>query len=429
MRVLFTTCLNKSQVYILAPLAWAMRTAGHDVRVAIPPDLAEDVAAIGLAAAPIGELMPHLKEDLAEAEPEQKTASDADPLNRVKPHQSNYGWEDPPAEFVHLAEDFFPMLTPDGMWEGLIDYAKAWKPDLIIWNTLAFAGPIAARVTGAAHARLLWGVDAMAQVHAKFVEKRDAEGITDPMKTWLGPKLEAHGHTYDDEIALGQWTIDPAPQSLFHPKNTGVHYVPMRQVVFNGPAIVPDWVNEPLERKRVCLTLGFSHRESHGIEASTADLLEAVSDLDVEVVATFSAKQLASLDRLPDNVRPVEFVPLGALLPTCSAIVHHGGTGTFGTAIEHGVPQLIVPGTYWHEKWWAPVSQANMLEERGAGIYVGDSDQLTPEKLRSDLAKVLDDPSYKIAAERLRIDQLSVPSPNEIVPQLERLTAEHRKNG
>jgi hypothetical protein len=42
-------------------------------------------------------------------------------------------------------------------------------------------------------------------------------------------------------------------------------------------------------------------------------------------------------------VRVVDFVPLNALLPTCSAVVHHGGSGTFAAVLEHGVPQLIIP--------------------------------------------------------------------------------------
>ncbi|MGQ0842063.1 activator-dependent family glycosyltransferase [Actinokineospora sp.] len=430
MRVLFVTCLNKSQMYLMAPLAWALRTAGHQVRVASQPDLVDDIAGLGLTPAPVGALMARLKDELAEAEPEEEAVvADADPTNRTKPVQSAYGWDDPASEFVDMATDFFPILTTDSFLDDLVAYARAWQPDLVIWNTLAFAGPIAARVSGAAHARHLWGVDALAQLRAGFVAaqaERGAEALPDPMAAWLGPKLERYGHTFDEEMVLGQWTIDPAPPSMFHPTGAGVHYVPVRQVSFNGPASVPDWVHEPPKRRRVCMTLGFSHRDSHGVEASAGELLEAVADLDIEVIATFSAKQLDSLTRVPDNVRAVEFVPLGVLLPTCAAIVHHGGPGTFATALEHGVPQLIVPGTYWHEKWWAPVAQANCVEDRGAGVYVADSDQLTAQRLRTELERVLGDPSFARNAERLRVDLLGVPSPNEIVPLLEKLTAEHR---
>ncbi|OLF11301.1 activator-dependent family glycosyltransferase [Actinophytocola xanthii] len=430
MRVLFVTCLNRSQVYLMAPLAWAMRTAGHQVEFAAQPDLADAIADVGLTPAPVGRPMPGLKDDLAEAEPaEDPVAPAGDPASWEKPVQSGYGWGDPAGVFDHLVPEFFRLLTSDSFVEDLVEHARRWRPDLVIWNTLAFAGPVAARVTGAAHARMPWGVDALAQVRAGWRQAHAEQGANapdDPMRTWLGPFLERHGAHFDEEMVLGQWTIDPAPAWVHHHPGAGVHYVPVRQIPFNGTATVPDWVREPPARRRVCLTLGVSHRESHGIEASADDLLEAVADLDAEVVATFSPKQLDALSAIPDNVRAVEFVPLSALLPTCSAVVHHGGTGTFATALASGVPQLVVPGTYWHEKWWGPVAQGNGLEARGAGVYVTDSDHLTPGLLREQLVRVLDDPSFARNAERLRVEQAAVPSPNEVVPLLERLTAEHR---
>jgi glycosyltransferase (activator-dependent family) len=428
MRVLFVPAINRSQVYLMTSLAWAMRTAGHQVRVAGQPDLAEHIAAIGLTPAPVGRPMPGLKQDMQDAEPEQDpVAPVTDPRTRPKAVQSEYGWGDPIAVLAHLTSDFFKMLTPDSLIDDLVDYARRWRPDLIIWNTLAFSGPIAARVSGAAHARMPWGVDTFAQVRTAFSQACAERGdgtVPDPMEQWLGPILERHGAHFDEELMLGQWTIDPAPPWIYHPAGAGLHYVPVRTVPFNGPATVPDWVYEPPTRKRVCLTLGFSNRESHGIEASPRQLLEAVADLDVEVIATFDKRQLGAAD-LPGNVRVVDFVPLNVLLPSCSAIVHHGGPGTFATALEHGVPQLIVNGTYWHVKWWGSVAAANGLENRGAGVYVADGDNLTAEVLRRQLLRVLEDPAFARNADRLRIEQAGRPSPNEIVPALERLTAAH----
>jgi hypothetical protein len=292
-----------------------------------------------------------------------------------------------------------------------------------------FAGPVAAKVSGAAHARMPWGVDTLAQVRSKWLRLREQPGnetIPDPMEQWLGPILERFGKEFDESMVLGQWTVDPAPSWVPHSSGPELHFVPFRQIPFHGPATVPSWIDEPRTRRRVCVTLGFSHRESQRAEASGNALLEAVADLDVEVVATLDAKQLGSLSRLPDNVRAVEFVPLTALLPSCSAIVHHGGPGTFATAVEHGVPQLIVPGTYWHIKWWGPIGQANGLEDRGAGLYVADSDKLTPALLRDQLVRVLDDPLFGRNAARLRAEAIGTPSINKVVPLLEKLTREHR---
>jgi UDP:flavonoid glycosyltransferase YjiC (YdhE family) len=46
---------------------------------------------------------------------------------------------------------------------------------------------------------------------------------------------------------------------------------------------------------------------------------------------------------LPDGVRFFGYVPLGALLPRASALVHHGGIGTSALALRAGAPQLVLP--------------------------------------------------------------------------------------
>ena len=52
MRVLLTTYAERTHFLMMVPLAWALRTAGHDVRVAVQPKLAGAVtgAAIVVAA-------------------------------------------------------------------------------------------------------------------------------------------------------------------------------------------------------------------------------------------------------------------------------------------------------------------------------------------------------------------------------------------
>nr|WP_238937357.1 peptidase S8 [Streptomyces clavuligerus] len=60
MRVLFTVWPNPSHLYPVVPLAWALRSAGHEVCVAAHPEVADAIAAVGLTAVPLGDpaLMP-----------------------------------------------------------------------------------------------------------------------------------------------------------------------------------------------------------------------------------------------------------------------------------------------------------------------------------------------------------------------------------
>ncbi|WP_369524408.1 nucleotide disphospho-sugar-binding domain-containing protein, partial [Streptomyces griseus] len=94
-----------------------------------------------------------------------------------------------------------------------------------------------------------------------------------------------------------------------------------------------------------------------------------------------------------------------------------------------------VPTMYWSEKWWGPVAMANGLEElvgigdidAGAPLLqaVGHADQLTAKELRDHLVRVLDEAEFTENAARLRTEMIAMPSPNDIVPVLEKLTAEH----
>jgi L-2-deoxyfucosyltransferase/glycosyltransferase DesVII len=165
------------------------------------------------------------------------------------------------------------------------------------------------------------------------------------------------------------------------------------------------------------MTLGVSNREVHGHEqASVDDLLAGVADLDVEVIATFNAGQLGSVTRVPDNVRVVDFVPLNDLLPSCSAIVHQGGGGTIGNAVVHGVPQLVIPGTTWGEE-----ASAQALADRGAGRYLR-LDELSPDTLREEVRRLLDDPSFRACAAEIQHEMLATPTPADLVADLQALT-------
>ena len=428
MRILFLTCPSKTHLYAMVPLAWALQTAGHQVRVASQLDVAnfsaDAIAHTGLPAVAIGDdldvsaMMAAMaaSDEPASDEPASPEPDPVEPRRRQK--QTEYAAEDPYAELESLAQHHFTFFNPDSVIDGAVRYARRWQPDLVIWDgmTMAYAGPVAARAAGAAHARFVFGPDSLSQLRAA------AQG-RDPVRDALQPILARYGLAYDEQTLTGQWSIDTMPPWTWHVP--GVHYLWMRSAPYNGPSVVPDWVLDEHERKRVCITLGLSFRDLNA-GASTADLLEAVADLDAEVIFTVGKDPETALPRVPANVRAVEFVPLMALLPTCSAVVHHGGYSTFISALEHGVPQLIVPGKFGNDKFWGPMAMIDGLEEQGAGLYVSEPDQLTPDVLRDKLLRVLKDPTFAHNAARLRAQSYELPTPNDIVPAIERLTAQHR---
>ncbi|WP_326560818.1 nucleotide disphospho-sugar-binding domain-containing protein [Micromonospora sp. NBC_01796] len=429
MRVLFVTVPFKTHLYVFAPMASAFRTAGHDVRFATAPDLTDAIGAIGFMGVPVGGTIPM---DVMMSSTEPDRGPDRSNLPVYRPAQTDYRKvKDPFTELELTAFGSSTLYHHEDIYEDLVQLASDWKPDLVLRDPFMFGAGLAARVSGALDARLLWGADTLAQLRADCYGEggglHRSEGRPDPLRDWLAPIYERYGFPFDEEVLLGERTVIGWPTWTWRPKD--VDYIQSRPIAFHGPHKVEKWMFEKPERPRVCITQGVSHRDfNFGQTGAAETLFNAVADLDIEVIATFNAKQLGSAS-IPDNVRVFDFVPLNALLTTCSAVVHHGGYGTMATALELGVPQLVVPNIYWNEKWWASVALANGLEEQGAGAYVADADQLTPELLREYLVKALTDPDMISNAHRLRDEHLRTPTPNDTVAVFEKLVAQRKAGG
>ncbi|MGW7570377.1 activator-dependent family glycosyltransferase [Streptomyces tendae] len=422
MRVLFTVFAVKTHLYNLVPLAWALEAAGHEVRVASQPDLTEAITRSGLTAVPVGE---ELNMGGSSRGPTSQT------FQGLSGGMTDYGtagpsWEEALGAFTVACPVQYEFFSGQSMVDDLVEFAGRWRPDLVIWDALTFAGPVVALSCGAAHARLLFGMDYISRMYGFYTEllrRQPPQHREDPVAEWLRGRLSRHGIAFDEdsatELMTGQWTIDPTPPWMQF--SLDLRYLPVRHVPHNGPTGIPDWIHTERGRPRVCLSLGTSGRELLGGDVvSATDLLETLSGFDVEVIATFNAEQLSSVPVLPANVRLVDFVPLNELLPTCAAIVHHGGFGTVGNVLAHGVPSLTVPAP-----WWDEADLGRHLADAGAGLVIEPA-ALTVEALASGLTRLLDEPSFTANAARLRTRLQDVPSPNDLVPELVRLTERHR---
>jgi hypothetical protein len=419
MRVLFVCVPHKSHVYQVVTLGWALRAAGNEVIVSSAPDpglAVQDMTCTGLSFMLAGESV-----NIAITAQESSTELDV-PIQGSKPSQSDYALCDTRGELETIARNMQRSFSLESMVAELVRLARSWRPDLVIWdNLMTFAGPVVARACGAASARLLYCPDAMAQLTSAF---RGKYPEPDPFEAVLRARFERVDLDFDQRELFGDWTISCMPWWTWHP--AGVHHVQMRPLSFNGPSPVPEWLAERPSRRRVCITLGLTSRGIHSSVPPVDSLFKAVSGLDVEVIATLPGNQLAALDELPDNVRVTEFVPLNMLLSTCAAIIHHGGAGTAFSALEHGVPQIIMPSTFSNEKWWGQVAHAEGVEQQGAGIHIDTRSPVSADELRDHLSRVLEDSTFLQNAARLRSELMEMPAPSEIVPALTRLTAEHR---
>ncbi|MEU8976269.1 activator-dependent family glycosyltransferase [Streptomyces monashensis] len=414
MRVLFAGLPEKSHVFTMVPLAWALTAAGHEVLMANAPSLNDAVTGAGLVAAPIGTDHDDVHRDMAVA----RDSQDADVAN-----WSRLGYGD--VDHASLVERY-SISVPygfarynDPILDDLVALARDWKPDLVVRDPIAYAGGIAARACGAAHARLLWSADVYGQARATFVELAQdvpQDQRADPLADWLDERAGAYGVRCDEELLNGQFTLDTLPPSLRPP--SGLHQVSMRYVPYNGPAVRWQWLREEPKRPRVCVTLGRTNTEAYGGDyVDVAELLRALSRLDADIVAALMPEQAEQLDNLPANVLAVSGVALSTLMPTCSAVVHHGGWGSFSTALVNAVPQLAMSTLVADQEL-----RGRSLEDAGAGFFLHHTDA-DPDRVTDLTRQLLEDPSHAAAAGRLRDESAAMPSPHAVVAELERLVA------
>ncbi|MEV1120697.1 nucleotide disphospho-sugar-binding domain-containing protein [Actinosynnema sp. NPDC049800] len=439
MRVLFAVWPATAHLHPSVSLAWALKAAGHEVRVASTALIAKQIAAAGLSAVSIGD-QERMLPPMGAGNPDLWAAADElSPLTEVLTSDDpadRYPWEHFRQFMLPCVWNFHPTdpavaLERSGL-PDLVSFAKAWRPDLVIWDPCWPSAAVAAKASGAVHARLLWGHDMFAWTRDRWAERNSLPGVDlgpDPLERYVAPLADHYGVKVDDDLLLGDITIDPAPQGMRLPTHRS--RVSMRWVPYNGADTVPEWLYGPAERPRIALCLGASMRQfgnGHeelmaAIHGLVGDMFEAVSELDVELVGTLNEAQLPKGKPIPDNVRTVEYIPLDQLLPSCSALIHHGGVGTWAAAVALSVPQII-PVEPWGIE--SPITGPYMAE-RGAGIAMNRA-ELSVEDIRKQIFDVVSNPSYLEGAKRVHHEWMSAPSTHDVVPLLEKLTAAHRNS-
>ncbi|GII90679.1 activator-dependent family glycosyltransferase [Sinosporangium siamense] len=419
MRVVFATHAEWTHFSGMVPLAWALHNAGHEVRVASQPAMTGHVTRAGLTSVPVGgnHNLGMLLKFADTLDPDAPP-----PFDFTEDRPEKLTWDYLTAGFGDEVVPWWWRVINDPMIGELTEFCRQWRPDLVIWEPITFAGPIAAKACGAAHVRFVWSADLFGAMRGRYVQVRDRQppdAREDALARWIGLRGEKYaGVEFSEDMTTGQATIDYTPPSLR--LDVDLDYVPLRFTPYTGRSVVPDWLRAPPERPRVCLTLGTSAVGHHdAFKVSVQDVLTSLGELDVEVVATLPRSQAERLTGVPPNTTIADFVPLNVLLPTCSAVINHGGPGTVFTALTYGVPQLVLPSVF------DELILARRLAEHGAGLTIAP-DAAKGTLIADHVRRLLNEPSLRAGAARIRGEMLAMPSPAALVPTLERLVADHR---
>jgi glycosyltransferase (activator-dependent family) len=417
MRVLFATYPEKPIFQPMVPLAWALRAAGHEVRVASQPFFADVITQAGLTAVPVGRQATDNWRRLTEAYPDRAAAERVglpEPYRAAEPGPAGPDFKAMQDGYRHVLElwhkqNNVPLIT------DLVEFARAWRPDLVVWEATTYAGSIAARAAGAAHARMLWSVDIFGVTRELYRALRPATERDDPLADWFAGYGRRYGFEFAEDLITGQVTVDHLPPSLR--TDAGLRYLRARYVPYGGAAALPRWLTESPRRPRVALTLGTSTTEWFGdYTFSVADALDALAGEDVEVVATIAEAEQHRLGPTPGNARIVSWAPLDALAPTCSVVINHAGPSTLLTTARHGVPQLAVP---W--EFDEPVL-ARLATAQGAALTVPGG-QVTGPAIRDHVLRLLHEPVFARRAAALSDEIRAMPAPDTLVAPLEELAA------
>ncbi len=381
MHVLMTTSPGLNHLWNLVPLGWALRSAGHDVRIASLPNFSPAVVETGLPAIAVGR---PIDKSLLDTGP----APDETGGTRGGRHRfERYGRRNAQVSAL-LARGLRPVLA-------------GFRPDLVVHEPAELAGPLLAQRLGVPAVHQGWGLPMHPGVTGAL--HRAAAGLRRHLQL-------------AEEVAAPALIIDVCPPGYDDgTPRPRVPHQPMRYVPFNGPGAVPDWLHEPPARPRVGVTVGTVLPSLGGLPL-VSRVARLVSTLDVEVVVPLRERDRGRVELPGSGVRVVDWLPFRLMADSCALIIHHGGPGTTMTALAHGTPQLALPTVFDQFR------NARLIERTGVGRALAHG-QLTDAALLDAVRSVLDGPQYRAAARRVAAEIASQPSPTEVVAVLERLAA------
>lgn len=289
------------------------------------------------------------------------------------------------AALKFLWEDFLAPLARS-MRPGVEASVDEFAPDVLVVDQQAVAGALVARRRG-----LPWATFATTSA-----------GVTEPLAElpqvarWLRELIAG----LEREAGL-----DPVPDGERSPHRVVAfttaalvgsldrfpsHYRFVGPSISDRPETGPFPWDELGARPRVLVTMGTVNAEVSGRFYAAA--VAALGDQAMQVILVAPPELVPAT---PPNILVRRHVPQLRLLPHLDAVVCHGGHNTVCESLAHGLPLVIAP-----IKDDQPIV-ADLVAAAGAGVRVKFG-RVQPPELRDAVHRVLTEPAFRAAAERIR---------------------------
>jgi UDP:flavonoid glycosyltransferase YjiC (YdhE family) len=376
MRILFSFAGGLGHANPMAPIARACLARGHSVAFAGRSSATEVLSGQGFEV---------FTDPDDGRRPSSETALEITPLVEI----------DMEREYEVLRTYFAGRLTRSRV-PIVSDVCETWRPDVVVNDEVDYGGMISAELRGVPHATVL-------SLASSFVRNAGVAGHVDAIRSESGLRPDG------DLLMPGrELVLSPFPPSLREADLPGARAAPFRHTVADP------------ERSRRGATPSVYFTLGTEFNVESGDLFDRVlaglGASGVESVVTVGREVDPSrFGEQPASIRIRRFVPQEETLPECDVVINHGGSGSTLGALSFGRPMIVIPlGA-------DQLLNASTCEDLGVAVAL-DALRLTPDDVRRAIDRLLMEPGYRAAAQRISDEIAALPPAASVVARLAALS-------